>query len=125
MQEKTSNPYLAPSIDKAIKTADISELHQEQIQDNEFPERPGEPECPYFMKTGSCKYKSACKFHHPKTRLPKPILSNAGLPLRPVSPHHLPFIKKDFFLSNGNGLFRGDNCFEKSAKSITLVHPFG
>lgn len=33
------------------------------------PERPGEPECPYYMKTGICKFGSKCKFHHPKDRL--------------------------------------------------------
>ncbi|KAK6256331.1 hypothetical protein SCA6_017636 [Theobroma cacao] len=85
-QEKTSHPYSASSIPNAIKMADNSKLHQEQIQADEFPERPGEPECPYFMKTGYCKYKAACKFHHPKTRPSKPpvfILSSAGLPLRP------------------------------------------
>ncbi|XWS32693.1 hypothetical protein CRYUN_Cryun22dG0011800 [Craigia yunnanensis] len=84
-QEKTSHPFFAPSIHNALKTADISKLHQEQIQVDEFPERPGEPECPYFMKTGYCKYEAACKFHHPKTRPTKPtafILSSAGLPLR-------------------------------------------
>ncbi|XVF16285.1 hypothetical protein REPUB_Repub10bG0018000 [Reevesia pubescens] len=86
-QEKTTHPYLAPSIQNAIKTVDNSKLHQQQIQVDEFPERPGEPECPYFMKTGYCKYKTACKFHHPKTPPSKPptafILSSTGLPLRP------------------------------------------
>lgn len=33
------------------------------------PERPGEPECPYYMKTSICKFGSKCKFHHPKDRL--------------------------------------------------------
>ncbi|PKA61042.1 Zinc finger CCCH domain-containing protein 37 [Apostasia shenzhenica] len=31
-----------------------------------LPERPGEPDCPYFMKTQKCKYGSRCKFNHPK-----------------------------------------------------------
>ncbi|OMO69122.1 Zinc finger, CCCH-type [Corchorus olitorius] len=85
-QEKTFHPYVAPSVPNAVKTGDISELHQGQIQVGEFPERAGEPECPYFMKTGYCKYKAACKFHHPKTRSSQPpavMLSRAGLPLRP------------------------------------------
>lgn len=54
----------------------------------EFPERPGEPECSFFLKTGDCKFKSHCKFHHPKnriTKLPPCNLSDKGLPLRPVS----------------------------------------
>ncbi|KAG5537085.1 hypothetical protein RHGRI_024509 [Rhododendron griersonianum] len=53
---------------------------------NEFPERPGQPECTYFLKTGDCKYRSACKFHHPKYRIPKTAtfaMSDKGLPLRP------------------------------------------
>ncbi|KAJ6812295.1 zinc finger CCCH domain-containing protein 65-like [Iris pallida] len=57
-----------------------------KAQTSEYPEKPGQPECPFFMKTGSCKFKGACKFHHPKSRLPKtPIvnLNPVGLPLRP------------------------------------------
>ncbi|KAL9314039.1 hypothetical protein ACSQ67_019491 [Phaseolus vulgaris] len=60
--------------------------HQKQMQVEEFPERPGEPECSYFLKTGDCKFKSNCKFHHPKNRiarLPPCSLSDKGLPLRP------------------------------------------
>ncbi|KAK7330584.1 hypothetical protein VNO77_24780 [Canavalia gladiata] len=60
--------------------------HQKQMPVEEFPERPGEPECSYFLKTGDCKFKSNCKFHHPKNRiarLPPCNLSDKGLPLRP------------------------------------------
>lgn len=42
-----------------------------QILVDEFPERPGQPECGYFVKTGNCKYRSACKFHHPKSVIAK------------------------------------------------------
>ncbi|KAH9624593.1 hypothetical protein KSS87_007865 [Heliosperma pusillum] len=59
--------------------------HQREAID-EFPERPGQPECSFFLKTGNCKYKSACKFHHPKNVLEKSSacsLSELGLPLRP------------------------------------------
>ncbi|KAL6609503.1 hypothetical protein ACP70R_039472 [Stipagrostis hirtigluma subsp. patula] len=31
-----------------------------------YPDRPDEPECPFYMKTGHCKFGAACKFHHPK-----------------------------------------------------------
>ncbi|KAL5989913.1 Zinc finger CCCH domain-containing protein [Asimina triloba] len=31
-----------------------------------LPERPSEPECSYFMKTGQCKFGANCKYHHPK-----------------------------------------------------------
>ncbi|KAK6155249.1 hypothetical protein DH2020_009497 [Rehmannia glutinosa] len=56
------------------------------MQVDEFPERPGQLECDYFMKTGNCKFKSTCRFHHPKNRISMPdecVLNENGLPLRP------------------------------------------
>ncbi|KAG6554599.1 hypothetical protein Mapa_003617 [Marchantia paleacea] len=55
-------------------------------QKDNFPERPGQPECQYYMKTGDCKFGITCKYHHPKDRAtPSPTcgLSPIGLPLRP------------------------------------------
>ncbi|KAL3813848.1 hypothetical protein ACJIZ3_015116 [Penstemon smallii] len=56
------------------------------VQVEEFPERPGQPECCYFMVTGNCKSKFTCRYHHPKNRMPKQeeyVLNENGLPLRP------------------------------------------
>lgn len=50
-----------------------------------LPERPDQPECRYFMNTGTCKYGSDCKFHHPKERIAQSVTDPPGLPLRPVS----------------------------------------
>ncbi|XWS65139.1 hypothetical protein CRYUN_Cryun05aG0065500 [Craigia yunnanensis] len=58
-------------------------------RENVFPERPGQPECQFYMKTGDCKFGSVCRFHHPIERvLPAPdcVLSPIGLPLRPGEP---------------------------------------
>ncbi|XP_010673926.1 zinc finger CCCH domain-containing protein ZFN-like isoform X2 [Beta vulgaris subsp. vulgaris] len=58
-------------------------------RDNVFPERPGQPECQYYMKTGDCKFGAVCRFHHPRERLipaPDCLLSALGLPLRPGEP---------------------------------------
>lgn len=30
-----------------------------------LPQRPGEPNCTFFMRNGTCKYGATCKFHHP------------------------------------------------------------
>lgn len=57
-------------------------------RENIFPERPGQPECQFYMKTGDCKFGAVCRFHHPHERLipaPDCVLSPMGLPLRPVS----------------------------------------
>ncbi|KAL0924429.1 hypothetical protein M5K25_005258 [Dendrobium thyrsiflorum] len=52
----------------------------EPQQYDAYPQRPSNPECQYFMKTGYCKFKAACRYHHPKSNL-----SFLGLPLRPAS----------------------------------------
>nr|KJB39997.1 hypothetical protein B456_007G041600 [Gossypium raimondii] len=73
----------SPSTETTVYTQ-----NQPQMVVDEFPVRPGQPECSYFLKTGDCKFKSNCKYHHPKNRLAKPApcaLSDKGLPLRPVS----------------------------------------
>ncbi|KAK1433882.1 hypothetical protein QVD17_10800 [Tagetes erecta] len=60
--------------------------HQQPMVVSEYPERPGQPDCSYFMKTGDCKYRTSCKFHHPKSRITRStpsVLSDKGLPLRP------------------------------------------
>lgn len=54
-----------------------------------FPERPDQPECHYYMKTGECKFGPSCRYHHPPDKSgPKAsvILSPVGLPLRPGAP---------------------------------------
>ncbi|KAL8478604.1 hypothetical protein ACS0TY_030473 [Phlomoides rotata] len=67
--------------------------HQRDILVEEYPERPGESECTFFMKTGDCKFRSNCRFHHPKNRISKAkansssyALNDKGLPLRPDQP---------------------------------------
>lgn len=57
-------------------------------KEHPFPERPGQPECQYYVKTGDCKFGSSCRYHHPRELIvPKTevALSPFGLPLRPVS----------------------------------------
>ncbi|TXG55432.1 hypothetical protein EZV62_020688 [Acer yangbiense] len=50
-----------------------------------LPERPDQPECRYYMNTGTCKYGYDCKFHHPKERIAPTAntIGPLGLPSRP------------------------------------------
>ena len=53
-----------------------------------LPQRPGEPDCSFYIKTGICKFGMNCRYHHPKNPSMSPLsskLSPMGLPLRPVS----------------------------------------
>ncbi|KAL3613897.1 hypothetical protein CASFOL_041971 [Castilleja foliolosa] len=37
----------------------------------------------FYLKTGTCKFGSLCKFHHSKDKQPdKPVMNNIGLPMR-------------------------------------------
>ncbi|CAA3003784.1 zinc finger CCCH domain-containing 67 isoform X2 [Olea europaea subsp. europaea] len=79
------------SMNKIPTSMNFPIQHQQEMVTEDYPERPGEPECSFFLKTGDCKYKSNCKFHHPKRRISKPkanqfSLNDKGLPLRPDQP---------------------------------------
>lgn len=83
--ERSMHPSTAYALKPSTDSSDYAH-HQTQMLVDEFPERPGQQECSYFIKTGDCKFKSNCKFHHPKDRSAKAspcALSDKGLPLRP------------------------------------------
>ena len=33
-----------------------------------YPERPGVPDCVYYMRTGICGYGNRCRYNHPRNR---------------------------------------------------------
>lgn len=33
-----------------------------------YPQRPGERDCDYYMRTGSCGYGDKCRYNHPRSR---------------------------------------------------------
>ncbi|XP_021597348.1 zinc finger CCCH domain-containing protein 37-like isoform X1 [Manihot esculenta] len=54
-----------------------------------LPQRLGQPDCPYFLKTHRCKYGLKCKFNHPTEKLALDGLENndvSALPERPSEP---------------------------------------
>lgn len=94
-------------------------------KDHKFPERPGEPECQYYIRTGNCKFGASCRYHHPPecaASTPAPILGPLGLPLRPGAQ------PCTFYLQNGYCKF-GPTCkfdhpvgsikYSSSASSLT------
>ncbi|XP_073104651.1 zinc finger CCCH domain-containing protein 5-like [Elaeis guineensis] len=82
-QVNTSVPaYQVPYTSFSSSAGPSSSSEREQM----FPERPGQPECQFYMRTGDCKYGVTCKYHHPRDwSIPKTncVLSPLGLPLRP------------------------------------------
>ncbi|CAM0946163.1 unnamed protein product [Alopecurus aequalis] len=73
---KDSNPTLQ-SLTNAKKSVATDERHQStritlevyMPQQQRYPERPGQPDCRYYLQFGKCKFLSACIFHHPRERL--------------------------------------------------------
>lgn len=64
-------------------TAGQSSTDRKEVK---FPERPGQPDCQYYLKTGECKFGSSCRYHHPPERaaiVSACSLTPLGLPLRP------------------------------------------
>ncbi|PKA56605.1 Zinc finger CCCH domain-containing protein 3 [Apostasia shenzhenica] len=79
-----SSDVLGPSQTPNLK----NNVQPSQTSLEHLPERPDQPECQYYMKTGSCKYGSTCKYNHPRERSPMAAgtLGPLGLPLRPGQP---------------------------------------
>lgn len=80
----TTVAYGSPYMSYSHSTGQSSNNQQEHV----FPERPGQPECQYYMRTGDCKFGATCKYHHPRDlSAPKSnyMFSPLCLPLRPVS----------------------------------------
>ena len=83
------HPFTAPPVNHPMyRGADVLGHQQQQVPSDEYPERPGQPECQHFVKSGFCKFGGKCKYHHPRLLMPPQpagALSPLGLPLKPVS----------------------------------------
>ncbi|KVH95063.1 Zinc finger, CCCH-type [Cynara cardunculus var. scolymus] len=84
------NPHLSPPMSSYTGSyLSMPSSTGPSKKEHAFPERPGEPECQYFLKTGDCRFGSSCRYHHPQEwNVPRTnfVLSPMGLPLRPVGP---------------------------------------
>ncbi|CAA6665856.1 unnamed protein product [Spirodela intermedia] len=76
-----------------------------------LPERPGEPDCPYFMKTQRCKFGPRCKFNHPKDKVVSEMADVSVLPERPSEPY--------YYAKTGKCKF-GANCIFNHPKDLQL-----
>ncbi|TVU22470.1 hypothetical protein EJB05_32168 [Eragrostis curvula] len=81
----TTIAYGSPYMSYSPSAGQSSNNQQEHV----FPERPGQPECQYYMRTGHCKFGATCKYNHPRDlSAPKSnyVFSPLCLPLRPGAP---------------------------------------
>lgn len=93
---------------EAIRRLKINDNRERDAaaQSTPYPDRPGEPDCLYYLRTGMCGYGSNCRYNHP---------ANVSLVMQ-----LLPFVSfyfiffwidtKQFFWSNFWWRFRFSNC---------------
>ncbi|KAL2971615.1 hypothetical protein AAZX31_15G205600 [Glycine max] len=54
------------------------------IAETIYPQRPGQIECDFYMKTGECKFGERCKYHHPIDRSALSLSKQATVKLTPA-----------------------------------------
>ncbi|PIA37561.1 hypothetical protein AQUCO_03000259v1 [Aquilegia coerulea] len=85
-----------------------------------LPERPGQPDCPYFLKTQKCKFGFRCKFNHPKDKIvssiPLATVNVSALPERPSEP------PCSFYMKTGKCKF-GPTCRFHHPRDIQIPPP--
>mmetsp|Transcript_1876 Transcript_1876/g.3389 ORF Transcript_1876/g.3389 Transcript_1876/m.3389 type:complete len:588 (-) Transcript_1876:1333-3096(-) len=69
----------------------------------QYPQRPGEPDCRDFLRTGRCKYGDSCKYHHPIGGVKEADPNEPPFPIRPDEP------LCQYYLKNGTCKF-GQTC---------------
>lgn len=52
-----------------FKSMKVNEDNMEQS--SPYPDRPGERDCQFFLRTGQCGYGNTCRYNHPLTHLPQ------------------------------------------------------
>lgn len=57
------------ALEEEVEEEDCVSEEEDESQVLLYPVRPGAEDCAFYMKTGSCKFGSTCKFNHP---LPNP-----------------------------------------------------
>ncbi|KAI0492618.1 hypothetical protein KFK09_026894 [Dendrobium nobile] len=86
-----------------------------------LPERTGEPDCPYFLKTQTCKYGLKCKFNHPKVKSSTSVTvaESEAIPISSILPERPSETVCSFYARTGKCKF-GANCKFHHPKDIQI-----
>uniref|UniRef100_A0A0D3B4M3 C3H1-type domain-containing protein n=1 Tax=Brassica oleracea var. oleracea TaxID=109376 RepID=A0A0D3B4M3_BRAOL len=52
----------------------VNEENMEQSSPSPYPDRPGERDCQFFLRTGQCGYGNSCRYNHPLSLVPQAVL---------------------------------------------------
>ncbi|XP_022943685.1 zinc finger CCCH domain-containing protein ZFN-like [Cucurbita moschata] len=92
--QRNAVPNQSSDISEALWRLEISDNQDggDAAESSPYPDRPGEPDCLYYMRTGSCSYGSNCRFNHP-VFVAQGAMYNGELPERIGQPDCEYFLK--------------------------------
>ncbi|XP_010522373.1 PREDICTED: zinc finger CCCH domain-containing protein 3-like [Tarenaya hassleriana] len=88
-------------IEDAIRRIKLNE--GSDAQSGPYPDRPGERDCPFYLRTGLCGYGSNCRYHHP------PYFSQATIYYKDELPERVGYPDCEYFLKTGTCKY-GPTC---------------
>ncbi|PKA51000.1 Zinc finger CCCH domain-containing protein 6 [Apostasia shenzhenica] len=89
-------------------------------RDFPYPERPGEPDCAYYMRTGTCGYGERCRYNHPRDR--GGVVGGAVWPGTVQYPERIGQPVCEYYMKTGTCKF-GSSCKFHHPKHGGLVQP--
>ncbi|AEC08763.1 zinc finger nuclease 2 [Arabidopsis thaliana] len=72
VQNSTGSIRSPDKIEDTFRRMKVNEDNMEQS--SPYPDRPGERDCQFFLRTGQCGYGNSCRYNHPLTNLPQGII---------------------------------------------------
>ncbi|KAJ4914926.1 Zinc finger CCCH domain-containing protein 3 [Raphanus sativus] len=78
VQSSTGSIRSSQKIEDAFRKMKVN---NENGESDPYPDRPGERDCQFYLRTGLCGYGSSCRYNHP-TNLPQVMYYNEELPER-------------------------------------------
>ncbi|CAA7049469.1 unnamed protein product [Microthlaspi erraticum] len=72
VQNSTGPIRSSEKIEDTFRRMKVNEDNMEQS--SPYPDRPGERDCPFYLRTGQCGYGNSCRYNHPLTYLPQAVI---------------------------------------------------
>ncbi|KAL1205750.1 Zinc finger CCCH domain-containing protein 26 [Cardamine amara subsp. amara] len=72
VQNSTGSIRSPEKIEDTFRRMKVNEDNMDQS--SLYPDRPGERDCQFFLRTGQCGYGNTCRYNHPLTHLPQGVI---------------------------------------------------
>ncbi|KAH0854720.1 hypothetical protein HID58_057754 [Brassica napus] len=73
-QNSTESVRSSDKIEDTLTRVKVNEENMEQSSPSPYPDRPGERDCQFFLRTGQCGYGNSCRYNHPLSLFPQAVL---------------------------------------------------